>query len=423
VNAVIVDSDLASPPTSGKRIRTLSLMLRLARRHRLTYLCRGNGDVDEARRAELFLSDHGIETLIVHHPLQRKSGPRFYARLAANLLSPLPYSVAAHHSPEILQAIARHAARHAVDLWQFEWMPYAEALREFPGARTVLNAQNVDSLIYRRYAQNEKRPLRKWFFRQQAAKMERLEGRALPRFDRVVAVSNDDAELARKQYGLGNVCVVENGVDPAHFAEAAGEREPSRVLFLGALDYRPNLDAVGLLLDSVWPRVRAGEPAARLCIVGRNPPAALAARVAAQPGVELHADVPDVRPYLGTCGIMAVPLRAGGGSRLKILEALAAGLPVVSTRIGAEGLELTPGRHLVVVEDVAGMAGALLECLRAPGRAREMAECGRQEVRARYDWDVLAGKLERVWEECVRGPAPEEGAAAEALGVVGGSPT
>jgi glycosyltransferase involved in cell wall biosynthesis len=412
VNVVIVDGDLSYPPTSGKRIRTLSLMLRLARRHRITYLCRGNGDEEEARRAERFLGEHNIETRIVHHPLPRKSGLRFYARLAANLLSPLPYSVAAHHSEAIFEAIARLGRERKVDLWQFEWMPYADALRGLPGARSVLIAHNVDSLIYRRYAENEKGPLKRWFFRRQARKLEAFERRAYATFDRVAAVSPDDAELARRLYGLRNVCVVENGVDNAYFAEARGEHEPGRVLFLGALDYRPNLDAVGLLLETVWPRVRAQEPSARLCLVGRSPPPSLVARVAALPDVELHADVPDVRPYLGQSGVMVVPLRAGGGSRLKILEALAASLPVVSTRLGAEGLELAPGRDLVVVEGVEQTADALLECIREPNRAREMAENGRRVVRERYDWDVLAEKLERVWEECVGAVAVGGGARA-----------
>src|SRR6202035_3062144 len=109
----------------------------------------------------------------------------------------------------------------------------------------------------------------------------------------------------------------------------------------------------------------------------------------------------DVRPYLASCGILAVPLRIGGGSRLKILEALACGLPVVSTRIGAEGLCLEPGRHLTVVDTVEDMAGALLGCLRAPERALAQAERGRQAVLAHYDWDALADRLEAAWFRCL----------------------
>ena len=119
------------------------------------------------------------------------------------------------------------------------------------------------------------------------------------------------------------------------------------------------------------------------------------------PGVELHADVPDVRPYLAASGLLAVPLRVGGGSRLKILEALASGLPVVSTRIGAEGLALEPGVHLEIVPDVGAMADAILAAMSDPRRAQAQAEAGRRRVLERYDWDVLAGQMEQAWVRCV----------------------
>src|SRR5207249_9103600 len=131
-------------------------------------------------------------------------------------------------------------------------------------------------------------------------------------------------------------------------------------------------DAVGLLLDRIFPEVRAQEPAARLVVVGRNPPEGLVRRAAQMPQVELHANVADVRPFLAEAGVMAVPLRIGGGSRLKILEALACGLPVVSTRVGAEGLNLQPGGDYVQAEE-AQMAAALVEALRKPAAARAQA--------------------------------------------------
>ena len=135
-------------------------------------------------------------------------------------------------------------------------------------------------------------------------------------------------------------------------------------------------------------------------IVGRNPPEWLAQRVAAAPGAELHASVPDVRPFLTACSALAVPLRIAGGSRLKILEALACATPVVATRIGAEGLRLTDGEHLTVVEDCKAMTAALLAVLRDPEPALSQAERGRQVVLEHYHWDALADRLERVWLSC-----------------------
>ena len=403
LNVVVVDEELCHPATSGHRIRALNLMVRLARRHRIVYLARRHPDPEQTRRAVKFLADQGVECLTVDDPVVPKRGPRFYGRLAANLLSPLPYSVAAHQSPALLRAARAHAARRRVDLWQFEWMAYADPLLGLGGAPGVVVAHNVEALIWQRYHETEPNPLKRWYIRGQWRKFQRFEQRVFRRAERVIAVSPDDARLVREDLGVPHVEVVENGMDGRYFGAVSAQREPGRLLFLGSLDWRPNLDAVNLLLDRIFPEVLAREPSARLVLVGRNPPPALVRRVQTQPRVALHADVADVRPFLASSAALVVPLRIGGGSRLKILEALAAGLPVVSTRVGAEGLDLVAGRDLVVAE-VADMAEALLECLRQPARATTMAEHGRALVRERYDWDVLAGRLERVWCSCLRKP-------------------
>lgn len=402
MNAVIVDGDVSYPATSGKRLRTLHLMLRLAKRHRVTYIARNAAGSPEASQAKEYLQDHGIETIIVEHPLGRKAGLKFYSRLALNLLSPLPYSVASHRSTPMRDVVSRFAANHPVDVWQFEWPPYLTTLPD-PRAHKVVIAHNVDTLIWRRFYETETRPLRRLFLRQQWKKFERYERRAFKAADWVVAVSEDDARLIREQFDMPRVVVVDNGIDRAYFEAVTPQRDPNHILFLGALDWRPNLDAVQLLLDHIFPEVLRQQPNAILDIVGRNPPKQLEERVRALPGVRLHANVADVRPYLAESGVMAVPLRIGGGSRLKILEALACGLPVVSSEIGAEGLCLQDGRDLVLVRRAEDMAGALVESLRSPEPGLEMARRGREVVLERYDWDALALKLERVWETCASG--------------------
>lgn len=397
MHVVIIDGDVSYPATSGKRLRTLNLMLQLAPRHRLTYVGRCAADSNEARVAPPFLRDHGITPVLVHHPVPQKSGLAFYARLGANLLSALPYSVASHDCPPMREAVAALAGAEPVDVWQFEWAPYQAIVdSKWPGARVVI-AHNVDTLIWQRYYENETNVLKQAFLKTQWQKFRQFEETAFRKATRVVAVSEDDARLIRTQFGQPNVDVVDNGIDRAYFAGVGGPRDPASILFLGALDWRPNLDAVGLLLDRIFPRVREREAHAKLVIVGRHPPASLVQRAAQTPAVELLADVPDVRPYLGASGVMAVPLRIGGGSRLKILEALACGLPVVSTKVGAEGLLLTPGVDYMLAEDDA-MPDALIHAIRHPAEVQAMAQHGRTIVLDLYDWSVLAKKLETVWE-------------------------
>jgi glycosyltransferase involved in cell wall biosynthesis len=207
------------------------------------------------------------------------------------------------------------------------------------------------------------------------------------------------------------VDVVDNGIDRASYAGLINQGDPRRILFLGSLDYRPNQDAVATLLDRVFPAVRAQVPDARLVLVGRRPPSDLAARASRADGVELHADVPDVGPYLTGSGVLAVPLRIGGGSRLKILEAMAVGLPVISTRVGAEGLDARGGEHFTAADDPEAMADALVAVIRDPGPARAMAEKARALTWERYDWDVLADRLEASWRACLDDRASGRGAA------------
>ena len=403
LHIVMVDEELPYPPTSGKRIRALSLVERLARRHHITYICHRNSDADEARLAADHLTRQGVAVRMADWSPPPKSGPAFYARLAANLLSPLPYSVASHDSRALRQALREHAAAGPVDLWHCEWTPYVYALRGLAGGRRLVNAQNVESIIWRRYYETEANTLRRWYIGRQWRKFERFERWVMGEVDRAVVVSDLDAERLRNDFGARRVDVVENGVDPAYFRPEAVRREPDRLLFLGSLDWRPNLDGVRLLLERVFPAVRAALPSARLCLVGRSPPESLRREAAVAPGVELHADVPDVRPHLARCGVMLVPLRIGGGSRLKILEALATNTPVVSTRVGAEGLELEPGRHLTVVEDVDDLPGAIIQAIGEPAAAQAQAVCGREAVLRRYGWDALADQMERVWIDCVAG--------------------
>jgi glycosyltransferase involved in cell wall biosynthesis len=402
LNVVIVNSELPYPPTSGNRIRTLNLTERLARRHRITFLARRSAGGDrEADAAAKALQARGIAVQLVDRPVPKKSGPAFYGRLAANLVSPLPYSIASHVSSAVRAAVNAQAARQPVDLWQAEWHGALEALRDQPDARKLLVAHNVESLIWQRYFETETNPLKRWYIREQWRKFERYERWAFRQFGRVIAVSPEDARLMREQFGGRRVAVVDNGIDRATFEAVQRQGDPRQILFLGSFDWRPNLDAVGVLLDRIFPAVQAAEPSARLRLVGRRPPEALVRRVAETEGVELHADVPDVRPYLAQSGVMVVPLRIGGGSRLKILESLASGLPVVSTGVGAEGLEIEPGRHYIRADEPEAMAKALVACVRDLAPAQAMADAARSWILQRYDWDTLADRMEQVWWECL----------------------
>jgi glycosyltransferase involved in cell wall biosynthesis len=407
LHVVVVDEELPYPTNTGKRIRTLNLLVRLARRHHVALMTRRNLKAEEVGPASDYLRRRGIEVIVVDSALPPRTavsgGPALYARLAASLMSPRPYVVDANDSPALREAVRSYDRDHEVDLWQSEWTPYAEALRDIEPGRKVIVAHNIESLIWRRYHETETSPARRWYIGLQRRKFEKYERRVFREVRTVVTVSAPDAELARTLFAAPRVAVVENGVDTAYFRPTAPRASRGPILFLGSLDWRPNLDAADQLLKVIFPAVRAEDAAARLQVVGRTPPDWLRQRVAATPGVELHSDVPDVRPFLAQAAVMVVPLRIGGGSRLKILEALAAGTPVISTRVGAEGLETRDGEHLVTVERCEDMARAILDQVRDEAATALMTRAGRRLVEQRYDWDILADRLDAIWRDAAAG--------------------
>lgn len=398
---VVVDEELPYPTTSGKRIRTFNLLRRLSGRYRIAYICYRNASRSEAKVASATLNDCGIETVLVDRAPPPKSvlrhNPVMYAKLAANLLSPLPYLVTTNDSRQLRCAVSQYAQQHQVHLWQCEWTPYVQALRDVRCAPVVVMAHNVESLIWQRYFEVEANPAKRWYIGKQWRKMEQFEATVFDQAAKVVTVSEQDAALVRARFHRPDVDVVDNGVDTAFFHTSSISRDRCNILFLGSLDWRPNLDGVRLLLDQVLPLILKSQPEASLTIVGRNPPSWLKDRVQRSARVELHADVADVRPFLHRCAVLAVPLRIGGGSRLKILEALSTRTPVVSTRVGAEGLRLKPGEHFLEAEVGQPMVDAILRILLDAETASKLASSGQAVVSKEYDWDTLATRLDTIW--------------------------
>ncbi|MFM1816070.1 MAG: hypothetical protein RLZ98_2765 [Pseudomonadota bacterium] len=398
MRVTVIDGDVSYPPTSGKRLRTLNLLLGLADSFEITYI--GRAETAPDADVETFFRDHRISPILVEAPLPRKHGIRFYMRLLANLASDKPYSVTSHTLASMRAAVQRHAASQPPDLWQLEWVGYDYCL-DANQSPVVLQAHNVEALIWQRFRDVETNPLKRAYFTTQWRKMMAHEARIFPRVSRVIAVSREDAALARNLYGHFSSEVIENGVDTAYFAKTGRQAGSRTILFLGALDWRPNLDGIDFLLREIWPRVRMRLPDARLSIVGRHAPSGLVQRIATEPGATLAADVADVRPYMREAAAMAVPLRIGGGSRLKILEALAARLPVVSTTVGAEGLDLIDGTHFANADDPESFSAALVDALEHPANHARMAEAGCAHVAQHNDWSILADRLGRIWQQAI----------------------
>lgn len=232
-----------------------------------------------------------------------------------------------------------------------------------------------------------------------AAKLSALE-RASTRITRHhVLCSEDDAAILTGRHGPLQTTIVANGFDPELFhppGEDAPPRSPARILYLGSMDYAPNVDGVVWFCEEILPRIRARRPDAVLDIVGGNP--APEVRALASDAVVVHGRAETVLPALHRCALLAVPLRIGGGTRLKIAEALGAATPVVSTTIGAQGLGLRSGEHLLLADEPTGFADACVELLESPEHGGALAAKGRTHALANFTWKVLGERLLGAWE-------------------------
>ncbi|MDR3109950.1 MAG: glycosyltransferase family 4 protein [Planctomycetaceae bacterium] len=405
LRVAVIDEELPFPADSGKRLRTMNLLTRLSHRHDITFITYNSTDETVLRKAEEYWRGYGVNVVLLKDIVPVKSGLAFYGRLAANLVSPLPYSVQVHNRQSLRNYIKERTGDGSFDMWHCEWTPFAESCLDVVREPWLVMAHNVESLIWQRMYETESQPLKRWYIKQQWKKYVRFEKRAYSQTPMLVTVSENDAALAKQDFGASSVRVVDNGVDPDYFHPNTGSRHaarvPHRLLFLGSLDWRPNVDAIKLLLDEVFPAIKKQIPLAELQIVGRRPGAELVERVKSAAGVTIHSDVPDVRPFLWECGTMIVPLRIGGGSRLKILEALATSCPVVSTAIGAEGLNLKHGHELMIAYSTNELIAMTVSAIEQPQDIQRLADAGRETVCRNYAWDSLAVKLEKIWSETV----------------------
>ena len=385
------------PLDTGGKIRTHAMLTELSRQHQVTWL--GLRDPREPLVPAEEAAPYAKEKHWVDHPVPAKRGPRFALTLARNqLLSLQPYALARYRSAALRREILRLDSQRSFDLIVCDFL--APALNIAPltsrlKARTVLFQHNIEALIWERLAKARRNPLARLYLSRQARRMARAEAALSRRFDGVITVSPDDTRVARQRYRLRNVLGhVPTGVDTDHFQplpQHAPVADGAPIIgFLGSMDWMPNIDAVDWFLATAWPEIRSRCRDARFRVIGRNPSTSLLQRAATDPGLEVTGTVDDVRPYVAGCHLMVVPLRAGGGTRLKIPETMAMGVATVSTRVGAEGLDLPSRACRIVDQDPKALAAAVVGLVTDAEARERLAAAGLEHVRRYHTWPAAA---------------------------------
>jgi glycosyltransferase involved in cell wall biosynthesis len=391
------------PVDSGGKIRSYNLLRQLALRHELVLLSYYGERVDPHYEREIRQHFPGAYTVCTGVP---DAGVLHYAMCA---LSPVPYAVRKFTSRRVRELVTAWLGKRRFDVGVCDFL---SASLNFPprfDTPCVLFQHNVESILWRRQATHEPHPIKRLAFELEAFKMERYERATVARFPHVIAVSERDRDAMLTMTDPSRLSVAPTGVDVSQYRSAAGvDATAPTLMFLGSMDWEANIDAVEYMCRDIWPVVLAKVPDARFRIVGRNPHPRVV-KLASE-SVEVTGTVPSVVDHLKQAAVVVVPLRIGGGTRLKIFEAMAAGRAVVSTSIGAEGLDVTSGDDVIIADDPKAFADAVVGLLRDPARRRALGVRAAESA-ARYDWPAIATSFEQILRRAIE-PVPDVAARA-----------
>ncbi len=404
MNILWLNAGLLLPLDKGGKLRTWHVMRHLASRHDITYLSFSDPAQTAGEREGMRAVCANLRTIPRTDPAKGTAG--FYLDAARYVIDRVPYAVAKYRSTAFKNALRQLLDERRFDAIVCDFLPPVVNLPERLPCPSILFTHNVEAEIWRRHADNARGPIARTLLAQQWRRMLRFEREALARFDLVLAVSEADGQTFERLYpgALKTPAhVVQTGVDTTYFApvpapaDATKADAPRRahLVFTGSMDWLPNEDGMLYFVRDILPRIREAEPEATLSIIGRTPTPAVK-RLADEAGIEVTGRVDDVRPHIAAGAVYIVPLRIGGGTRLKIFEAMAMGKAVVSTTVGAEGLPVTSGRDVVIADEPAHFAQAVVDMIRDVPARRRIEKEARRLVMERYDWSAVAQDFEHA---------------------------
>ncbi|MGH8161991.1 MAG: glycosyltransferase family 4 protein [Gammaproteobacteria bacterium] len=403
------------PLTSGGRLRSFNIVNELARRHEVSVLTTHERDEDP-RELERHLGHCRRVESFPFEAVKWRS-PKFPLVLARSWLSSLPVDLWKQRVPALWHRVRELLDSGEVNLCVVDFL-FAVPNTPFDSrVPTVFFAHNVEHLILQRLCRAQKWPWLQAPLEIEWRKERHYEARVCRKADLTIAVSPEDRQVFERLAPTARICDVPTGVDVDYFAPSIGGQKKVQgvadLVFTGSMDWYPNEDAIRYFISDVLPFIRREVPGIGVAVVGRNPTGRLREEAKAA-GVNATGRVADVRPYIADASVYIVPLRIGGGTRLKVFEALAMGKAVVSTSIGVEGLPLRDGEHFVRADAPRDFAESVVALLRDPERRRTLGETGRRLVVEHYAWPRVAGEFARYCELTRRSHSLSQGATAGA---------
>jgi sugar transferase (PEP-CTERM/EpsH1 system associated) len=392
VKVLLLTQVLPYPPDSGPKVKTWNVLKYLAQRHEVTLVSFVRGDQSgDVRPLKQYC--RAVHTV----PIQRGAA-RDAWHMARSLLTGQPFLMVRDDRVAMRRLINQLATQKHFDVAHADQLNMAQYAVRVLGAFKVFDAHNALWLLYKRLWQTMSPGPRKWLLGRDWRLLKEYEGRVCRQFDAVLAVSREDKtaleEAARQKL---DIHVIPIAIDTNEVTVIEREPDPSHILHIGTMYWPPNIDGVLWFAHEVYPLIRQQRPDVCFDIVGARPPQEIVALDSDGTGIHVTGYVADPTPYLQRAALMVVPLRAGGGMRVKILNAMAQGLPIVSTKLGAEGIGVTNGENILMADTPADFAAAVLRLLEDPVQAGHLGAAGRRLIEQTYDYRVACRPLEEIY--------------------------
>lgn len=389
---LIIDEWVPYPLDCGKKIRTYNLLKILSSSFLVTLICYcdKNSHVDK-------IKEIGVDIVCIKDSRIKKWSIKFYLKIILNVFQKVPFSTVYHVNDDFSESIKKVIDENNPDVVHCEWTNLAPLVDGCNLDKVVISSHNIESDIWYRFARHSVNPVKKIVALCQAKKIEKLERYWYPRVACCTAVTNGDNDVILN-YG-GRSCVVENGVDVNFYSNHTSCELDDSIVFTASYDTFSNQDAAHHFIDNVWPNVKSKAQCAKVVFVGKCPSERMKSAACKDDSILVTGWVSDVRPYIGSARVCIVPLRIGGGSRLKILEAMAMKKAIVSTTIGAEGLDVTDGLNIILRDDDKQFADEIVDCFFNEKKRNFLSENSFAFVKFNYDWQVIAEKQRKIWME------------------------
>lgn len=387
------------PPDTGGKIRSYNILRQLAKHHAVT-LFSFHAAHDNDAHAELGRIFQRVVLVPLDLPATKSAGESL--DYSVHLFSREPYNLTKYCRPVVRNKLRALLQEETYDVLLCDFLAAAGAIPWDLPCPKVLFAHNVEAIIWQRHYEVARNPLWKALSWREWKRMEAAERRYLQKADHIIAVSENDRAAFAKFLGPQKLSVILTGADTEFFQPSQENEIPNSLVFTGSMDWLPNEDGIFYFADKIFPLIRRQTPNVTLCVVGRKPSRRLQDLASRTPDIQLTGWVEDVRPYLAKSAVCIVPLRIGGGTRLKIFEAMSMAKAIVSTSIGAEGLPVENGKHLLVADDPESFAQSTLQLLSIASQRAQIGCAARRLVEENYSWAKVSKGFAEVLENVVK---------------------